>query len=63
VQTRLITLRNLSWLPVTRTIKLDEEIGLGSGSVVELRQYHPVERVIGRFRRGETVNIEVLPFR
>ena len=63
VKTRLITLRNISWLPVTRTIKLDEEIGLGKGSVVELRQYHPVERVIGRFKRGETVNIEVLPFR
>jgi hypothetical protein len=62
-RTRLITLRNISWLPVLRTIKLDEEIGLGKGSVVELRQYHPVERVIGRFKKGETVNIEVLPFR
>ena len=62
-QTRLITLRNISWLPVTRTIKLDEEIGLDKGSVVELRQYHPVERVIGWFKKGETVNIEVLPFR
>ena len=62
-QTRLITLRNISWLPAVRTIKLDEEIGLGKGSVVELRQYHPVERVIGRFKRGQTVKIEVLPFR
>ena len=62
-QTRLITLRNISWLPVVRTIKLDEEVGLVKGSVVELRQYHPVERVIGRFKKGETVDIEVLPFR
>jgi hypothetical protein len=62
-RTRLITLRNLSWEPVIRTIKLDEEIGLGKGSLVELRQYHPVERVIGRFKKGQTVNIEVLPFR
>jgi hypothetical protein len=62
-KTRLITLRNISWLPVMRTIKLDEEIGLGKGSVVELRQYHPVERVIGRFKKGQTVKIEVLPFR
>lgn len=62
-KTRLITLRNLSWEPVVRTIKLDEEIGLGKGSFVELRQYHPVERVIGRFKKGQTVNIEVLPFR
>ena len=62
-KTRLITLRNISWLPVIRTIKLDEEIGLSKGSVVELRQFHPVERVIGRFKKGRTVNIEVLPFR
>ncbi len=62
-KTRLITLRNLSWEPVIRTIKLDEEIGLGKDSMVELRQYHPVERVIGRFKKGQTVQIEVLPFR
>jgi hypothetical protein len=62
-KTRLITLRNISWLPVIRTIKLDEEIGLGKGPAVELRQYHPVEKVIGRFKKGQTVNIEVLPFR
>lgn len=62
-KTRLITLRNLSWEPVIRKIKLDEEIGLGKGSVVELRQFHPVERVIGRFKKGQTVKVEVLPFR
>lgn len=62
-KTRLITLRNLSWEPVVRTIKLDEEIGLSKGSFVELRQFHPVERVIGRFKKGQTVSIEVLPFR
>lgn len=62
-KTRLITLRNLSWEPVIRTIKLDEEIGLGKGSMVELRQFHPVERVIGRFKKGQTVKVEVLPFR
>ena len=62
-QTRLITLRNLNWEPVIRTIKLDDEIGLTKESVVELKQYHPVERVIGRFKYGQTANIEVLPFR
>lgn len=62
-KTRLITLRNLTWLPVTRTITLDEKIGLSKGSVVELRQFHPVEKVLGRFRKGQSVNIEVLPFR
>ncbi len=62
-QTRLITLRNLTWMPVTRTIKLDEEIGLVKGSSVEVSQYHPSERIIGRFKKGQTVTIEVLPFR
>ena len=31
--------------------------------MVELRQYHPVEKVIGRFKKGQAVKIEVLPFR
>jgi hypothetical protein len=62
-QTRLITLRNLTWMPVMRTIRLDQEIGLTDGSNYELRQFHPVERVIGRFKKGESVNVEVLPFR
>ena len=62
-QTRLITLRNLSWLPVKRTIRLDGEIGLAKGSVVELRQYHPTERLIGRYKFGQSVEVEVLPFR
>lgn len=62
-QTRLITLRNLSWLPVTRTIRLDEQIGLVKGKVFELRQYHPAERYLGRFKQGQTVTVEVLPFR
>jgi len=62
-KTRLITLRNLTWAPITITIKLDEEIGLGEGSVVELRQYHPVEKMMGQYQKGQTVKIEVLPFR
>ena len=62
-QTRLLTLRNLTWEPVIRAITLDEEIGLAKGSTIELRQYHPVERVIGRFRKGQTIPVEVLPFR
>lgn len=61
--TRLITLRNLTWKPIVRKIKLDEEIGLSKGSVIELWQIHPVERVIGRFKKGQTVSVEVLPFR
>ncbi len=62
-QTRLLTLRNLGWEPVTRAVTLDGEIGLTEGSTVELRQVHPVERVIGRFKKGQTVDVVVLPFR
>jgi len=62
-ETRLLTLRNLGWKPIICRIKLDEEIGLTAGGKVELRQYHPTERVIGRFERGEVVEVEVLPFR
>ncbi len=62
-QTRLITLRNLTWLPVKRTINLDEEIGLVKGSSVEVSQYHPSQRYIGKFKKGQSVTVEVLPFR
>ena len=61
--TRLITLRNLDWTPITCQVKLDEEIGLSFGSEVELRQYHPTERIIGTFKRGTVVEVEVQPFR
>jgi len=61
--TRLLTLRNLTWEPVVCKVKLDEEIGLLAGSRVELRQYHPTERVIGTFKKGDVIDVEVLPFR
>ena len=61
--TRLITLRNISWEPITCKIKLDEEIGLTARGDVELRRYHPSERIIGTFKRGSVVDVEVMPFR
>ena len=61
--TRLLTLRNLTWTPIICKIKLDEEIGLTAGTDVELRQYHPTERVFGTFKKGDVVDVEVLPFR
>ncbi len=62
-RTRLLTLRNLSWDPIICKVKLDEEIGLSAGTDAELRQYHPTERVIGTFEKGDVVDVEVLPFR
>ncbi|MFC1563537.1 discoidin domain-containing protein [candidate division KSB1 bacterium] len=61
--TRLITLRNLNWEPVKYRIQLDEEIGLTGSGKVELRQFHPSERIIGKFDRGGFAEIEVPPFR
>ena len=62
-ETRLITLRNLSWLPVQIQIKLDESIGLKSVGNVEVLQYHPFEKFLGTFKSGSELMITVLPFR
>ncbi|MEM9598865.1 MAG: hypothetical protein AAGD06_31650, partial [Acidobacteriota bacterium] len=64
--TRLITLRNLSWEPVTYRLRLDGEIGLGpvtSDGALEVRRLHPTERILGDFSHGQTVPVEVAPFR
>lgn len=61
--TRFVTLRNLTWEPVCYTIPLDRTIGLADGKAVELRRLHPHERVLGRYEAGQTVEVEVLPFR
>lgn len=63
VSTRLITLRNLTWESVKYRVNLGEEIGLLGEKKIELRRLHPSERVIGRFDFGESVEVEVLPFR
>jgi hypothetical protein len=62
-KTRLITLRNLTWEPVTYKVKLDESIGLAAEGSVNLRQYHPGESILGTFGRGEEVSVVVEPFR
>jgi hypothetical protein len=61
--TRLISLRNLSWESTSYNIKLDDEIGLTKGRNVQLIQIHPVERLIGSFEKGETVEVDVDPYR
>jgi hypothetical protein len=61
--TRFITLRNLSWEPVTYQVQLDESIGLTQPGQIELWRFHPHERILGRFERGSKVSIEVQPFR
>ncbi|RUT79593.1 hypothetical protein DLK05_02565 [Ancylomarina longa] len=61
--TRLITLRNLTWKPIIYTVKLDQEIGLESEGKIQLRQFHPTERILGSFNNGDEVSIQVAPFR
>ncbi|MCL3782070.1 hypothetical protein EMN47_16910 [Prolixibacteraceae bacterium JC049] len=62
-KTRLVTLRNLTWEPKTYTVDLDKTIGLQKGSKVHVRQFHPAERIVGDFKKGSKVEVEVAPFR
>jgi len=61
--TRLITLRNPNWEPATYNIPLDESIGLDGAEPVHVRRFHPGERILGDFDFGDTVTVEVAPFR
>ena len=61
--TRFITLRNLTWDPVTYAIRLDGTIGLEPGGEIEVRRFHPSEAILGRFPAGSDVAVEVPPFR
>jgi hypothetical protein len=61
--TRFISLRNLTWDPVSYTVILDTSIGLNNRGKVYVRQYHPVENIFGTFPYGSPIEIEVLPFR
>ncbi len=62
-ETRFLTLRNLTWEPVTYTVTAGPEIGLENAKTVELRQLHPTERMLGSYRFGETIKVTVPPFR
>ena len=62
-KTRMLTLRNLTWEPVTYDVDLDASIGLNTGAKVTVLQLHPTEKRLGRFTPGATVPVAVLPFR
>lgn len=61
--TRLITLRNLTWEPVTYTFPVGQEMGLSPAAKVEVRQLHPTEKLLGACRFGENCSVTVAPFR
>ncbi len=62
-KTRIITLQNTTWNPVTYKVTLDGSIGIGGNGPFEVRRFHPAESILGTFKKGETLNITVLPFR
>lgn len=62
--TRFITLRNLTWNPVTYKVRLGSEVGLESnGHKVKARLYHPYVCDLGTHPYNDVVEVEVLPFR
>ena len=62
--TRLITLRNLTWEPVTYTIALDDSIGLKDTAGREVRLFHPHEEILAKdLAATDTVELTVYPFR
>lgn len=63
-ETRLISLRNLTWQPVARRVALDASIGLGGGAgPIEMRLLHPHEQLLGPCVYGDEVTVDVAPFR
>lgn len=61
--TRILTLRNLNWNTKPYIIKLGEEIGIESDEKITLMQLHPTEKLLGTFKKGDQVSVEVGPFR
>lgn len=63
-KTRLITLRNNTWEPITRNIALDEAIGLKDSGTREVRLFHPYEEILGRdLKSSDTIPVTIHPFR
>jgi hypothetical protein len=63
-KTRLITLRNLTWEPVTRKVALDSSIGLKAAGGREARLFHPYEQILGKDLPADgSVSVTIQPFR
>ncbi len=62
-KTRIVTLQNTTWETVTYKVTLDESIGIGGNGPFEVRRLHPSESILGSFKKSESINIKVLPFR
>lgn len=63
-ETRLITLRNLTWEPVEYEVALDKSMGLEGAEAREVRLFHPYEEILGKdLKETDNIKITVHPFR
>ncbi len=61
---RFITTGNHGWTPRKISIKLDSEIGFEErNQKIALIQRHPTEKLIGLYDFGESIEVELMPFR
>lgn len=60
---RFIATGNNSWETKTIQLKIGEETGIRTDRKVEVNLHHPVEKHLGVFSSGDTVEIQLMPFR
>lgn len=60
---RFITTGNNSWENRKIEFVLDEKIGIDTDKELLVIQRHPTEKLIGRYKKGESVTLELLAFR
>lgn len=60
---RFISTGNNSWETKTVKINIGKETGIDTFSPVEVNIHHPYEKHLGVFSVGDTVEIELMPFR
>jgi len=60
---RFIATGNASWETKTISFTLDESIGLGKAENFAVNLHHPTEKALGVFAYGDTVTVDLLPFR
>lgn len=60
---RFISTGNNSWETKTVKINIGKETGIDTPSPIEVNIHHPYEKHLGVFSVGDTVEVELMPFR
>ncbi len=60
---RFISTGNNSWETKKITVKIGEETGIDTAEPVAVNIHHPYEKHLGLFNCGDSVEIELMPFR